>query len=91
MAMAVLSKILVEMPEWSHLTQEEKNRLFALAASCANVFQRGTRLSRNSLLHMDYPESILFFLGSGNGPIFFKINSKRHSGLIPDNLSQAVV
>lgn len=42
MAMAVLSKILVEMPEWSHLTQEEKNRLFALAASCANVFQRSS-------------------------------------------------
>ena len=42
MAMAVLGKILAQMPEWNHLTQEEKNRLFALAASCANVFQRSS-------------------------------------------------
>ena len=42
MAMAVLGKILAQIPEWNHLTQEEKNRLFALAASCANVFQRSS-------------------------------------------------
>lgn len=42
MAMAVLGKILAEMPEWNHLTQEEKNRLFALAGSCADVFQRSS-------------------------------------------------
>ena len=42
MAMAILGKILAQIPEWNHLTQEEKNRLFALAANCANVFQRSS-------------------------------------------------
>ena len=42
MAMAVLGKILSEMPEWSHLTQEEKNRLFAVAGKCASIFQRSS-------------------------------------------------
>lgn len=42
MAMAILGKILAQMPEWKHLTQEEKNRLFALAGSCADVFQRSS-------------------------------------------------
>lgn len=42
MAIAVLGKILAEMPEWKHLTTEEKNRLYALAANCADVFQRSS-------------------------------------------------
>ena len=42
MAMAILGKILSKMPEWNHLTQEEKSRLFALAGKCASIFQRSS-------------------------------------------------